>query len=275
MSAGPATLAGDRFAVSRRESRGRAPGIRRPPRYTREGLVAAIRQWAARYGEPPQLADWDPARARRRGQAWRAERFAQGTWPTVRMVCRQFGTFGDAIVAAGFERPRAGGRKAQLSNSDEVLRAIREWTLRYGDTPTQADWDPVRARRLGQEWRIARYQAGDWPSVATARKHFGSLGEAVRAAGLLPRPQSDSAVGHRQRRERNRRALAVRPDGTVPGTLAADLADDLRRVAAARAGDDDSLLRRALVALAGTALTWAEHATTEVVADPDEDDEAA
>jgi|RhiMetStandDraft_4_1073278.scaffolds.fasta_scaffold2820906_1 hypothetical protein len=32
-------------------------------------------------GEPPSMRDWEPARARRDDQAWRAERFDSGHWP--------------------------------------------------------------------------------------------------------------------------------------------------------------------------------------------------
>jgi hypothetical protein len=54
------------------------------------------------YGEPPRTLDWEPARARRLGHEWRADRFEGGLWPSVRVLRRQFGSFNAAIEAAGF-----------------------------------------------------------------------------------------------------------------------------------------------------------------------------
>jgi hypothetical protein len=39
---------------------------------------------------------------------------------------------------------RPGGSVRTLSDPDAVLEAMIEWTRRYGDVPTMADWDPVR-----------------------------------------------------------------------------------------------------------------------------------
>jgi hypothetical protein len=85
--------------------------------FSAEEILDAMRRWADMYGEPPVMTDWEPARARRLGVAWRAERFESGTWPTVRMVRGHFESFSDAVA--------------------------------------MADWDPFRARRLHQDWRAA------------------------------------------------------------------------------------------------------------------------
>jgi hypothetical protein len=50
-----------------------------------------------------------------------------------------------------------------------VLEAIRRWNKRYGEPPTLADWEPLRARERGQEWRAKRFEAGDWPSTRMVR----------------------------------------------------------------------------------------------------------
>jgi hypothetical protein len=211
------------------------------------------------------MVDWDVSRARREGQLWRAERFAQGAWPTTRMVRREFGTFSQALAAAGFPRRRRAARKPRLTGPDEVLRAIRAWTRRYGDLPVQADWDPARARALNQAWRIERYRSGDWPSVATVRYHFGSLSAAIRRAGLVPREAADDAESQSGRRSANRLALAqqLHPSSTMG--LNEALADGLRGIQAARAGHDDAALREALIVLAGTALAWAAHGTSDAL----------
>lgn len=246
------------FAVARRRTLGGPPATRGAARFTRAEILAAIRAWAARHGAPPTLADWEPSRARRLGHAWRAERFHAGTWPTAGMVAREFGTFGAGIAAAGFARPRAPLSKPRLTGSEEVLRALRAWTVRYGEPPSQADWDPVRARALGHEWRIERYRAGDWPSLKTVRNHFGSLGAAVRAAGLEPAPARQDLASRIARRQGNRLALVLREAGTQKACGPDQLAKPLRAIAAARRAHDDEALAAGLVALAAAALHWAE-----------------
>lgn len=245
------------FEVDRRRA-APPPGTPRRRRYTREEIVAAVRRWAATYGEPPSALEWEPCRARAAGREDAVERFEAGSWPTTRMVRKQFDTFGDAVAAAGFERPRPASRKPHLSDSEEILRAIRAWALRYGEPPTQADWDPTRARQVGQHWRIVRYRAGDWPSLATARAHFGTLADAVRAAQLRPCDVDRGLAARAVLREANQAALAA--------TLAVDcpegggvelLAEALRDVGAARKTDDPAGLESALIVLAGAALRWA------------------
>jgi hypothetical protein len=219
----------------------RRPGRR--PRYSREQILEAIREWTRLHGAPPAVADWEPSRARRLGEEWRADRFLAGAWPSARMVGLYYPRFGDAIAAAGLEPPLRRGTRARSNGPDEIVRAIREWTRRYGEPPTQADWDPYRARQLRQMWRIARYREGEWPSLAAVRRHHGSLSAAVTAAGVGP--------GERERTLRTARDT----DGTAgPKALAASLSG----VAAARRDGDAEALERALVELASAALRWAD-----------------
>jgi hypothetical protein len=219
----------------------RRPGRR--PRYTQEQILEAIREWTRVNGAPPAVADWEPSRARRLGEEWRADRFLAGEWPSARMVGLYYPRFGDAIAAAGLEPPLRRGTRARSNGPDEIVRAIREWTRRYGEPPTQADWDPYRARQLRQMWRIARYREGEWPSLAAVRRHHGSLSAAVAAAGVGP--------GERERTLRTARDA----DGTAgPKALAASLS----AVATARREGDSDTLERALVELASAALRWAD-----------------
>src|SRR3954453_6417249 len=71
-------------------------GGRRIRRWTRETIIEKIREWAARYGEPPCSADWNPSLARWRAQEWRIERYRDGVWPTTNAVKRAFGGSFDA-----------------------------------------------------------------------------------------------------------------------------------------------------------------------------------
>lgn len=144
----------------------------------------------------------------------------------------------------------------------EILAAIKRWHARYGEPPTMADWDPYRARQIDQEWRIARYDEGDWPSVKTVRNHFGRLSDAVAAAGLVPRHQGQ----HQPRTElvldsevllhiATLRSLQDRRP--TPSVLAAQV----REVARAQGSADPSDLRLALIELAAAALRWADIAS--------------
>jgi hypothetical protein len=230
----------------------------RAPRYTREDIVARIQQWTSTHGQPPTIRDWDPSRAQRSGEAWRAERFATGDWPSVGMVRRQFGTFNAAVQAAGLT-PRQGPRrvKRHLAGPEQVLDAIVQWTRRYGEPPTQADWDPVRARRLGQQWRIARYTEGDWPSLNTVLNRFGSLGEAVRAAGLQPRSAGEHGPLGGERCVANLMAAAQAMPVAHRQAGAPALARQITAVAAAKRSGDQERLRIALLDVAAVAVRWA------------------
>jgi Homing endonuclease associated repeat len=158
-------------------------------------ILDAIQRWNELYGQPPTLADWEPSRARRLGQDWRAHRWERGDWPSTRVVRSHFGTMSAAIRAAGLPaRSSPARRRRHLASPETVLDAIKAWHARDGEPPAMTDWDPARARRDGQEWRIARFYEGDWPSIATVRHHFGTLNRAVLAAGLSP-PPSRSACG--------------------------------------------------------------------------------
>jgi hypothetical protein len=232
-----------------------------PPRrstFSGDEILEAIRRWYLLHGEPPRMIDWEPSRARRLGQQWRAERFQSDHWPTARMVRRHFSTFNSAIEAAGIT-PRSSPRRTRpnLTGPEAIVDALIEWTRQYGDIPTMADWDPTRARRLGQDWRIARFYQSDWPSARSVNFHFGSFAAAAGAAGLVARPRS---IHHDQRQlaRRTNRLVAARSTAasTTPGINA--LAHSLRELAKARAAQDPVSLHAALVEVAGAALAWAE-----------------
>jgi hypothetical protein len=246
------------FGVPRLSSTPRRRPSRGPRTYTREEIIAAIKRWVVLHGEPPAMIDWEPARARRAGQLWRAERFESGEWPSARMVTCQFSVFNAAIEAAGLRpRPAPSRTRPNLSGPQAIVDAMTEWTRRYGDVPTYADWDPARARRLGQNWRIARYYLGDWPSARSVALHFGSFANAAAAAGLVARRPNLHHDDRQQQRAANRQVVArARASTRVPGQE--DLADSLRAVARARTANDPVALHAALIDLAGSALAWAE-----------------
>jgi hypothetical protein len=162
-------------------------------RWTNTEVLAALCAFEHTNGRPPTQSDLDPARAARAGQQWRVEAFRGGRWPSLRVVRRRFGTLNAALVAAGitpaFASPSRPG--VHVGSDDAVLAAVRRWTARYGEPPTNADRDPSRARGLGQHWRAVRFGADDWPTLTTVRSRFGTMTAAVAAAGLEPGRRSE------------------------------------------------------------------------------------
>jgi hypothetical protein len=63
--------------------------------WTRERIIERVRDWAEIHGRPPTATDW---------------RVGRGVWPPTGSVQKCFGLWADAIEAAGFPRPQAGGR---------------------------------------------------------------------------------------------------------------------------------------------------------------------
>jgi hypothetical protein len=226
------------------------------PRFTAEQILQAVRAWTERYGSPPTTKDWEPSRALAAGQCWRVDRYRTGVWPSLGMVQRRFGTFNEAIRQAGFEpRPARAQRVGDAESArDRILRAIVEWTRRYGAPPTQTDWDPGRARRTGQAWRAARFQQGDWPRLQTVRRHFGSLNEAIEAVGLRARHPGQHGRTELGDRGHNLRVLAA-VAGAAPEP---DLGAAVREVASARRIGDRDRERDALLALVSIALSLAD-----------------
>lgn len=85
-------------------------------------------------------------------------------------------------------------RDARERGRQRILSAIRRWVEIYGDVPSATDWNPYAAARMGHVERARVYEAGEWPSSATAVWHFGSWNAAITAAGFAPRPVGDGRV---------------------------------------------------------------------------------
>src|SRR6476620_8936133 len=117
-------------------------GGRRVRRWTRELIIEKIREWDARYGEPPCSADWNPSLARWRAQDWRAERYREGVWPSTNAAKRPFGgSFDAAVRAAGLEphkpgprrRPAGVARPSVEQREPQVPRSVDEALLDASD----------------------------------------------------------------------------------------------------------------------------------------------
>ena len=206
------------YTVARRPERTRSrPAAGRGPVHNDE-ILDAIRRWANQYGEPPTSTDWE--RPGPGGRASPGEQSAS-SWTSGR-PCAWCVRASEASTprSAGRDCARGGRRRVPgpTSPAPSHHRAIVEWTRRYGDVPSMADWDPVRARALGQEWRVQRYHDGDWPSARSVAHHFGSFASAVSSAGLVPRERSVTREHRDAARRHNRflgrdRAQRGRPRG--------------------------------------------------------------
>src|SRR5919201_355542 len=122
-------------------------GGRRVTRWTRELIIEKIREWDARYGEPPCSADWNPSLARWRAQDWRAERYRDGNWPSTNAAKRPFGgSFDAAVRAAGLEPHRSGPRRrapgvarpAVEQRAPKAPRSVDEALLEAGERERRA-----------------------------------------------------------------------------------------------------------------------------------------
>ena len=136
--------------------------------WTREAVLTAIAEWAHEHGKPPSSLDWlhaDPE------QRWpnRASVYADPNAP--------FQTWGDAIEAAGFPRPRIlhHGRKGELVwTKERTLEAIRVWAAEHGRAPRVSDWE----RR-----------AEDRPTANWVQQLFGRWNIAIARTGFTPQPR--------------------------------------------------------------------------------------
>src|SRR5207244_1004923 len=68
------------------------------PRWTRELVLEAIRDWRERYGQLPSSYDWSRTHARHRGGQALA-RLKAGNWPPASVVNKLFGTWAAARAA--------------------------------------------------------------------------------------------------------------------------------------------------------------------------------
>ena len=255
---------GTTFAVERREAVVPAPvakpskgnGPARPPRFSRNEIIERIREWALLYGEPPTIRDWDPSRARRTGQIWRAERFEAGDRPRhgqapVRQVQR--GGAGSRLGAtAGSPQGQAPscGTGAGDRSDRRVDQALRRTTnaggLGYG---AGASIWPGLAHRSVRERRLAQPELGSVPLRVSRRSDPGGRPPATpgrrpsRCDDRVARAQPTSGSRDRCRPDIALRWSSSRRAGAGGGT--------------ARRSADPQRLRMALLGVASVAIRWA------------------
>ena len=241
-------------------------GGRRVRRWTRELIIEKIREWDARYGEPPCSADWNPSLARWRAQDWRAERYREGVWPSTNAAKRPFGgSFDAAVRAAGLEPHRPGPRRraAGPSRPDVVQRSpggnVAEGASRLaGETQIRVE-ELERALSLAEGARVerlladadARVRAADDQVEAAVRDAAEARAEAAAAAQRAR--ELSALVANGQRRLTGGELSELREGGPSGPAV---LAGALRRLARARATGDRSGLASALAEVASAAVRW-------------------
>src|SRR6476469_1441702 len=162
-------------------------GGRRVTRWTRETIIEKIREWDARYGEPPCSADWNPSLARWRAQEWRAERYREGVWPSTNAAKRPFdGSFAAAVRAAGpGPRRRLPGeaRPAVEQRGPGVPRAVADELAAADERVRLAEAHAAAlARRLAAaERRAERAEDKVGDARRRARRASEQAGRARRA----------------------------------------------------------------------------------------------
>ena len=183
-------------------------GGRRIRRWTRDTIIDKIREWEARYGEPPCSADWNPSLARWRAQEWRIERYQEGVWPSTNAVKRPFGgSFDAAVRAAGFVPARPGPRRAAGLARPAVDQREPLAPREPGDEPGAEQARLAEARVAALERRLAaaeRRAERAEAQVADARRRARRANE---QAGRARRARERSRATERELRATTTEAI--------------------------------------------------------------------
>lgn len=91
-------------------------------KWTKEIILQRARDWNDIYGSPPRASDWHRTTNRTRGMV------DAGEWPWFTDVCRKFGSWGNMLEEAGFQRrrPPRSGKKIP----SELMKRRLEFTQR-------------------------------------------------------------------------------------------------------------------------------------------------
>lgn len=130
--------------------------------YTDQELIGLLQRAARVHGEPLT------------GKAYLA--YAQGrtlpggrSWPTLQTFYKRFGSWGDALAAAGIARnPPSPAVKNRRFSARDCLEALRELQAELGRPPSAAEYADFYRRNRGRV-----------PSYGTIINRFGSLSQAL------------------------------------------------------------------------------------------------
>jgi DNA invertase Pin-like site-specific DNA recombinase len=130
-----------------------AKGRRHEP-WPRTETIASLQAWTRQHRRAPAASEWMRATPER---------------PCASSVRKQFGRWDLALVGAGLEPPPRKRQPPKLRSREQIIEALRAWTVNNGRPPVGPDW--VRA-------------TPERPCTATVYKQFGSWRAALEAAGL-------------------------------------------------------------------------------------------
>src|SRR5215212_5332798 len=183
----------------------------RVTRWTRELIIAKIREWNDSYGEPPCSADWNPSLARWRAQEWRAERYREGVWPSTNAAKRPFeGSFDAAVRAAGLEPHKPGPRRRLPGEARPAIeRRDDGWSRVPRDVADELLAADERARLA--EAHAAALERRLAAAERRAERAEDKMGDARRRA----RRASEQAGRARRARERTRLTAAETRELTI------------------------------------------------------------
>lgn len=154
---------------------------------------------------------------------------------------------------------KRGNRHVRQWTKEKVQEAVQRWADKFGRPPTEADWNPARARFImaGSQARVdrwkealAEYEAGDYPSSRTLQDMYdGKWAEGIRDAGFVPLPAGRPS-------KENLSRYAKRKSGVDEAVLLyqIDQVQTLLKIASPNGMD----LRLALLDLASVAATMAD-----------------
>jgi hypothetical protein len=134
-------------------------------RYSDEELIGFLREASAVLGTTVRGVAYDELARTRRTPDGRQ-------WPTRQTSALRFGSWRDALLAAGLDAHVSSGVGLRgRFNTEQCLEAVRAVYERLGKTPTRDEYD-----------QCARESAGELPSLSTVHARCGGWKNAVRVA---------------------------------------------------------------------------------------------
>jgi hypothetical protein len=126
----------------------------RPRYFNRIDGIKALQAWARKHRRVPHSMEWT---------------HAAPDHPCAGTIREHFGTWKNALDAAGLEPARKPVLRNKPWATEDILQALSDWTKEHGHPPIAHDW--VRA-------------SPTTPSLGTVTNHCGSWQNALTAAGL-------------------------------------------------------------------------------------------
>lgn len=80
------------------------------------------------------------------------------------------------------------GQQLEVWTAEVIIERIREWNDIWGEPPAMPDWNPNKAREMGNEARARRFEKDRrWPWFTQVVAKFGTWNAGIIAAGFEPR----------------------------------------------------------------------------------------